>query len=114
MTPHALGLRLRTHKRLPMRHECTHCGKVFPSVKSFDRHGQSCKKKRLRLASLAVTTNPRLSESSTRLSPKRARIGSPNENHIEYDKDDPDDQNIGGLDIGFAHDVSCQLRFVST
>jgi predicted nucleic acid-binding Zn-ribbon protein len=90
-----------------MKHECTRCGKVLQSVKMFDRHGRYCTKKSSRVAK----TNPRASEDNTRHSPKRARIGSPDKGNGEPDKDDPDDQNVGGPDISIARDVSYRLLF---
>ncbi|KAH9162305.1 hypothetical protein EDB89DRAFT_2079835 [Lactarius sanguifluus] len=50
-------------------------------------------------------TNPRPSKGSSRLSPKCARVGSPEEDHVEPDKDDPDDHNIGGPAISNTYDT---------
>jgi hypothetical protein len=51
-------------------------------------------------------TQPLASEDNTRLSPKRARVGSPDEDIGESDEDD---QDVRGPDISIARDVSCQL-----
>jgi hypothetical protein len=79
-----------------MRHECTRCGRVFQSIRSFDQHGRHCRKKRP-----PPLTIPLASENNTRLSSKRARVGSPDKGNSESDKDG---LNVGGPDISVAHD----------
>jgi hypothetical protein len=97
-----LDLQPQTHTRPAMKHECTRCRKVFQSIRSFDQHGRKCRKK----TRPSPLTQPLASEGNTRLSPKRARVGSPDEDIGESDEDD---QDVRGPDISIARDVSCRL-----
>ena len=70
-------------------HTCVHCGKVFTSNVSLDKHAGRCKKKKRSPTSLPRT--------NTRLTRKRARHEPPNEGDNAFAEHDTEDHNVRTL-----------------